>query len=75
MTPRFLDIPPGTPATRCGSEKCGQLIYWISHPASGRPHPVDPDVDGGVAPTADAPGRGVSHFATCADAALFRKSR
>ena len=66
-------------------------IYFISHPFTGKPHPIDCDVPGGRRPSAHAAspdqgslfeagsteatydGRGISHFETCPDAALFRR--
>ncbi len=63
-------------------------VGFVVHPTTGRMHPVDCDVEGGEEPSAhkdprqlDAfddratahDGRGVSHFATCPDAATFRR--
>ena len=71
----WLDVPKGTRASQCGGPTCKAVVFWISHPSTGRAHPVDCDVDGGAEPTARDAGRGVSHFATCPDAALFRRRK
>lgn len=95
--PAWLTVPAGTKAVPCkGAEqggKCAMPVYWIAHPRTGRPHPVDCiAVDGSVLPSAHAhgteqgdllsdtfeparDGRGVSHWATCLDAARFRSPR
>ena len=86
--PEFLVVPAGTKPTECRGPTCGAVIYFITHPKTGRPHPVDCDVDGGEAPSAHKDsrqlgmfddigpprdGRGVTHFTTCLDAAAFRR--
>lgn len=73
--PQFFTVPPGTKASQCRS--CRATIYWIELP-SGKRMPVDCDVDGGQKPDASSltpDGTGVSHFATCPDAARFRRPR
>lgn len=72
MTPPrgFLEVPIGARKGSCAS--CRAAIYWIQT-AAGKWAPVDCAIEGGAEPTAEAPGLGISHFATCADAALFRR--
>jgi hypothetical protein len=85
-TPKFYDVPAGTPSAQCNGSACRAVIYWITNPASGRPLPVGCDFDGGEAPSEtrdkgqlDAfagsafvhDGRGVSHFTTCPDVGQF----
>lgn len=69
-TPQFFDVPAGTRAAQCRS--CKAVIYWIELP-SGKRMPVDCDVDGAYEPTEREDGSGVSHFATCPDAAHHRR--
>ncbi len=74
--PQWLEVPAGTRARECRG--CQATIYWIEHPTTGRPHPVDCDVDGGQEPDPEPqgePGLGISHFATCPEAASFRRRR
>jgi hypothetical protein len=69
--PQFFVIPAGTPARECRS--CGVSIFWIAT-ANGKRMPVV--VGGaGVAPTASVNGKGISHFANCADASARRTRR
>lgn len=69
---RWYDVPAGTRVAECSGKNCGAEIYWIATP-NGKKMPIDCDVDGGAEPsdTSDEPGRGVSHFQTCADADRF----
>lgn len=85
---RFFTVPAGSKPIACRGKTCTKFIYFITNPATNRPHPIDCDVDGGELPTAhrdksqasmfdvDEPpheGRGVSHFSTCPDAVQFRR--
>jgi hypothetical protein len=72
---RLFAIPPGTREAAC--RRCHAPIYWITHPATGRPHPVS------VAPAKDERcerpsgttwGHGISHFDDCPFADEFRRS-
>ena len=69
---RYISIPANTPAVQCHG--CPQIIYFIET-GRGTRMPVSVDVDGAIVPTADEPGRGISHFATCPAAAAFRNRR
>lgn len=86
--PKFFSVPPGTPSAQCRGATCNKRIYWVTNPETGRMLPVDCDCEGGEAPSdtndpaqLDAftgrasvhPGRGVSHFTTCSDAAQFTR--
>lgn len=73
--PHLFDIPPMERAAKCSS--CGAAVYWIVT-ARGKKMPVDPAVPGGQVPSPlkdGAPGRGVSHFATCPHADQHRRPR
>lgn len=70
--PLFFDVPAGTRPVSCKS--CPFTVYWIVT-ASGKRMPIDCGTDGGRIPVGDQPGRGVSHFATCANAAQHRSPR
>jgi len=85
---KWFTVPAGTQVMRCSSPKCQKPIYWILHPRTKRPHPVDCEVEGGSLPSINPDkdqiglfdggkpghdGRGVSHFETCPDAASFRR--
>jgi hypothetical protein len=86
--PQFFVVPAGTPLKQCRSEACLKPIFFIAHPRTGRAHPVDCNVKGGLRPSVYGhgveqanlfgppevahDGRGVSHFETCPDAASFR---
>lgn len=48
---KWIPVPAGTPATTCRSPRCGKVIYFAPHPGTGRPHPVDCSVPGGVEPS------------------------
>lgn len=52
---------------------CGALIYFVRQP-SEKLMPIDVLVPGGQMPRVAVPldGKGVSHFATCTKAAVFR---
>ena len=82
----WITIPAGTSPSKCRGPNCRATIYWARGAAGAVPG--DCDVEGGRRPsetndaaqadifsgTADVhAGRGVSHFATCVDADLFRK--
>lgn len=69
--PLYFPVPAGTPSRQCRS--CPFPVYWIVT-AAGKRMPVDCGVDGGIEPTATEPGRGLSHFATCANAAQHRRA-
>lgn len=58
MTEIKFEIPEGTEPSRCKSQRCKALIYWIKT-SEGKNMPVDPD--------------GTCHFATCVDAEKFRR--
>lgn len=84
--PQFVIVPAGARPAHCSS--CGAEIYWVIT-GKGRRMPVDCNVPGGQVPfgrTAigaeqlDGPdaildGKGISHFATCPQAAQHRKPR
>lgn len=79
--PQFFEVPARTPRAEC--KGCRATIYWITT-AAGKSAPIDCDVEGGVRPSSGTaplggvqyfPGRGVSHFATCPQAAGFRRRR
>ncbi len=86
---QFFKVPAGTRSARCNGPTCGKQIFFIINPRTGRPMPIDCDVEGGEAPSAtkdksqlDAfstttghDGRGVSHFLTCPDAEQFSRGR
>ena len=63
MPASWLTIPARTPQSLCKS--CGATIYWITLPATGRPHPVSTAVEDAEEPTPFAEGKGVSHFTDC----------
>lgn len=74
----LIVIPPGAKPSRCEGPHCRQQIYRLPHPSTGRNHPVSVNVgidERCVAPSDTAPGLGVSHFADCADAEMFRSRR
>ncbi|MGN6109523.1 MAG: hypothetical protein ACTHU0_30730 [Kofleriaceae bacterium] len=60
--PQLFDIPAGADRTTCRS--C-QAPIWFIVTAKGHRMPVSVAVEGGVAPTDSAPGRGISHFVDC----------
>ena len=75
----FLQVPADAAHSLC---TCGRRIYWI-RTAKGKRMPIDCEIDGAQRPriekTADGAihylGRGVPHFATCPQAAHFRRAR
>jgi hypothetical protein len=83
----FLTVPAGTRPTHCRGQSCNALIYFVVNPKTGRPTPVDCDVEGGKRPSESKElgqldmltggeaevydGRGCSHFLTCSDADQF----
>lgn len=82
----WFDVPAETRPMCCRS--CGAAVYFITTPA-GKPMPVDVLVRGGLvprarrlvpndhgtaSPTEERNGRGVSHFATCPDSPMWKKS-
>lgn len=84
--PAFLIVPAGTVSARCWGKHrggtCEKGIYWITYTRRGTggeerviKSPIDCSVDGGLVPTASQPGRGVSHYTTCPDTALFHKHK
>lgn len=73
--PHFFDVPAGTPSVPCTGRHCDARIYKVFSPGTGTSNPIRCDVVGGELPTADRPGRGLSHFADCPDAAQFRTPR
>jgi hypothetical protein len=75
----FFPVGAHLQAAKCKS--CEKPIYWIRTKA-GRHMPVDCDVEGGQKPFVPVPGDGepqngigVSHFATCPNAAQYRRPR
>lgn len=88
-TPKMLTVPPGTRASYCRGPNCGKRIYFAMNPETHRVAPIDCDVEGGTRPSeskdtgqldmlsggeaAVHEGRGVSHFLTCSDAAMFTR--
>lgn len=71
-TPFYFVVPPGLAPKPCAY--CEAAVYWITT-TTGKRMPVRCDVDGGYAPTDEAVGRGLSHFADCPGADRARKSR
>lgn len=73
MSGPVVPVPAGTRAGRCSA--CHAEVYWVEMP-SGRKMPVDcaGDVEARP-PTAEEPGQGISHFATCPFADQFRRAR
>jgi len=85
----FYVVPAGTPKSQCNGETCHAVIYWITNPRTGRPMPIDCDVEGGEEPSelhdpkqidafsqstlSNRDGRGVSHFTTCPDVGQFSR--
>lgn len=67
-----FDVPMGTPPRRC--DGCSATIFWVVT-ATGKRMPVDCNQPEGRAPTDASSGTGISHFATCPNAASFRKRR
>jgi hypothetical protein len=53
---QWFVVPAGTQATTCRSGKCSAPIYFIKHPRTGRPHPIDCAVPGGSEPSLMASG-------------------
>jgi len=77
-TVNLIPIPAKSRPTRCEGPHCQMPIYKVPHPATGRQHPVSVNVaidERCTWPTDTAPGLGVSHFADCPDAQLFRSRR
>lgn len=71
--PLLFDVPAGARVTQC--KGCGKYVYYITTRA-GKPMPVDTSVSvGGTEPTDTTAGRGISHFANCPKATLFRRPR
>ncbi len=67
----YTTVPAGTPSRVC--RDCPAVVYFVR---TMRSHmPVRCDVEGGIAPTADEPGRGVVHWADCPKADEFRKAK
>lgn len=73
--PNVFTVPKGIKPTECRGINCGAVVYWISHPETGRSHPIDCEHDGCFPPTSREDGLGISHFATCPDAEQFRKRK
>jgi hypothetical protein len=73
MPEQMIPIPARTSPSNC--RKCSQLIYWVSHPSSGRPHPVSIEHEDAIAPGREFEGKGISHFADCVNADEFRRAR
>lgn len=73
MPNQMIPIPARTPASSCRS--CGQKIYWVSHPSSGRNHPVSIEHEDAEAPTSLLEGQGISHFADCPNADQHRSAK
>jgi len=67
----YFPVPAGTERSQC--DACPKQCYWI-RTAAGKRMLVDVDVEGGIAPTSDEPGRGWAHFATCPQAQRFRRA-
>lgn len=72
MTTKYVEIPPATPPGTCRG--CAEVIYWTVSDKGSRV-PVSIQTDGGQAPTATEPGRGVNHFTNCPQASQFHKRR
>lgn len=71
----LLAVPIGSPSRVCG---CGRLFYFVETPRKDggvTRTPVDCNVEGGKAPTAEGPGRGANHFSNCALSTLYRKPK
>lgn len=84
---QWFIVPAGSRSSSCRGPNCHVLIHWMKHPRTGKPHPIDCTVEGGLQPSVHAgealpslfgdqipaqDGRGVSHFDTCVDARRFR---
>ena len=48
---KFYVVPAGTRTGQCRGADCKAVIYFIDHPTTGRPFPVDCDVEGGETPS------------------------
>lgn len=70
--PTLYEIPSGTAQEKCRAAECQKPVYWVTLP-SGKPAPIDANVDGGEAPTPTTPGRGLIHFITCAKPDRFHR--
>lgn len=77
MPTRYIGVPRGTPPRKCF--RCPATIYLVKNPKTERRMPIDCEpyakAPESRAPTSDQDGKGVSHFATCPEAASFRRSR
>lgn len=72
-TKHIIGVRKGTAVAACRS--CKAAIYWVRTEAQ-KLMPVDCDEKhGGYAPTREADGVGVSHFATCPNAAQHRRAK
>lgn len=71
--PFLFEVPPGADQVAC--KGCGAPVYWILTKKQKK-MPVDCHAGAGCqTPTTERPGFGVSHFATCPQAAQFRSPR
>lgn len=75
--PQYFTVPAGTERAECRS--CHAPVYWIVTD-SGKRMPVDCEVEGATRPFKGVPGdggeregKGISHFATCPNAAQHRR--
>jgi hypothetical protein len=64
-------VPKGTQGKACG---CGASFYLVEQP-SGKWMPINCGVPGGVLPSAEADGIGISHFIDCPQRDSFRRRR
>jgi hypothetical protein len=49
--PRWFKVPAGARSGTCSGLHCSATIYWILHPRTGRPHPIQCDLPGGARPS------------------------
>lgn len=70
--PAVFTIPAGTRPQPCRGAGCRAAVYWVTHPRTGRPHPVSVAHPDAAAPTRAKPGTGISHFQDCVAADDFR---
>ncbi len=68
----LVRIPAGLTAAPC--KACGKDVYRVRTP-DGTKALIDSDVPGGVEPSDDHDGYGVSHFETCPTADRFGKPK
>lgn len=65
--PKFYPIYAGARRATCTGPTCGGVVYWDAR----YKFPISADVVGGIHPTRDTDGEGVSHFTNCPDVRSF----